>query len=636
MAAVMGISVDQDTNYYRFPSIKINFSSQPINSVATLEGTDKLEGTNTFWLSLQNNVHINETNEWRHPQANVPSRFFREKIQQQIVPSPINPKQAGTIYPTDSNATYNYNSANNTHTLTFKTNNATNLMIIPLNSSWTAVNISKHNRLKLEVFGTVQEISVTVKDANGVESSNRYIIGNIQSNPTGTSIEIPLSIFTGADLTKAKEIIVRPVSTVLSGNAINIRNLSIVYIPSSPPETTPLLLVPLANSFPLTYQKITKNADYRQTVMQEWHDFVNTYIDSYLKLITDPRVKGLVFDPYSGNSTTAIEATDKAYSEGVGYGLILSAYMNDQETFERILNAALDSNMYQIQGNGLFCWRIGTDGTVNYPTPSDDRYSATDADQDIALVIIFADRLVKSGFWKPTDNNYHDLAKMLLGNIWRSDIVQNGATWYIKPGDRWTLGTSNPSYFSPAAYRVFDQFDRDEHGDQIHPWLSLIDEGYDLIMNRTAGASRGLAPDWCQTFNGQAAPGRSYVMGKDGIRVLWRLATDAVWFNEPRAREFLERPKSLFNGFGGSINMAQIKPLKMDGTAADTYTDISLIAMYAAGAMGSTNTSYRTAWKTTFDNFQPSYGVEFNYYNRSLKLLGEMLLGGLMPNLENK
>jgi hypothetical protein len=41
-------------------------------------------------------------------------------------------------------------------------------------------------------------------------------------------------------------------------------------------------------------------------------------------------------------------------------------------------------------------------------------------------------------------------------------------------------------------------------------------------------------------------------MYKDGIRALWRIGTDYLWFGEPRAKAYLENAYAFLSGIGGA------------------------------------------------------------------------------------
>ena len=245
---------------------------------------------------------------------------------------------------------------------------------------------------------------------------------------------------------------------------------------------------------------------------------------------------GLVHRPKS-------EYPGDAVSEGQGYGMLVAVLMNDQTTFDKIWDAT-ESSMLNVSGtkSSYNWWRCQDGGTAcNGPTYKDG--PASDADQDIALSLLFADSLVKKGKWKshisPKGASYGQRAQRMLNAIW-SDMIDQGR--YFKPGSWGGASVLNPGYFSPAWYRIFAARD----SVISHDWKAVVEQSYQTIL-AGPGAGMGLVCDWS---NGQgqplsAGPGyNAFANGqwfyKDAVRVLWRLALDYAWFGDVRAKRFLD------------------------------------------------------------------------------------------------
>jgi hypothetical protein len=110
----------------------------------------------------------------------------------------------------------------------------------------------------------------------------------------------------------------------------------------------------------------------------------------------------------------------------------------------------------------------------------------------------------------------------------------------------------NPGYFSPAWYKIFAAYD------PTHDWQKVVDRSYEILGN-SVGYSLGLIPDWMTPEGGYAGMGlgyNSYGNGlycfKDAIRTLWRVAIDALWFDEPRAKTHLTNGVNFINSVGGA------------------------------------------------------------------------------------
>ena len=107
--------------------------------------------------------------------------------------------------------------------------------------------------------------------------------------------------------------------------------------------------------------------------------------------------KGLIHRPKS-------ETPGDAVSEGVGYGMLVALYANDQDQFNSIWEAA-NENMW----DGYYHnWQLGPDGKIA------GMGAATDAEEDIALSLIFADKLVSAGKWEAFNLSGTDICQRLF------------------------------------------------------------------------------------------------------------------------------------------------------------------------------------------------------------------------------
>jgi len=295
------------------------------------------------------------------------------------------------------------------------------------------------------------------------------------------------------------------------------------------------LLLNVPNARP----KVSKNWD--TALSLTWQGLKTRNIDAY--------TTGMIHRPKS-------ESPGDIVSESQGYGMILALFSGDQKTFNSIW-AASETKLWT--GNG-YNWRADVNGSV---AAIGGQGIATDADQDIAFILIFADKLVQKGIWPsyslpnggPT---YAQRAQVMLNEIWSKLVASvnvNGAQSYIlAPGEWGGWNTFNPGYCAPAYYRIFKDYD----ATTTHDWMTLLNQCYTSIAINP-GDSIGVGPDW-MTGAGQLlsnGPGynafdKGHSMYKDGIRILWRVATDALWFNEARAKTFLTSSMAFLNRNGGA------------------------------------------------------------------------------------
>lgn len=261
-------------------------------------------------------------------------------------------------------------------------------------------------------------------------------------------------------------------------------------------------------------------------------------------------------------------------SEGQSYALLRAVYMNDQKTFDNVL---LWTNEHlKVRGDALFAW-LYKDGVVK------DTEAATDADLDTALSLVFASRV-----WK--NPQYLTQAKQLLKDIWEREVVSvNGryvliAYTHAKQSDGSYM--VNPSYFSPAHYRVFQGVDPD------HEWGKLANDTYltlaDIKNAQVYGKSQQLPPNWVQVSSDGKILSAQGIMGEqasqfgfDAFRTLFRVALDASWFNTQEARIYLTPIGKLFAGTWENKH-AFVGMYSANGTGIVSYPSISTLGGIAA------------------------------------------------------
>lgn len=252
-----------------------------------------------------------------------------------------------------------------------------------------------------------------------------------------------------------------------------------------------------------------------------------TYKIEYLEKGT-----GRTLDKQRGNITT---------SEGQSYTLLRAVWQDDRQTFDKTLKWTND-NLGR-KDDELFAWKFGQlpNGKYGVLTAEGGENTASDADTDIAMALIFAARR-----WQ--DQAYLDQARKIVDDIWEKEVaIVNGKPYLLanqleKSNQKMIL---NPSYLSPAAYRMFAKIDKD------HDWNALVDSSYELLdrvsgETTLAGApSNGLPPDWItiDKRTGELAPPPGNLTTNysyDAMRVPFRLALDYRWYDEPRAKEVLD------------------------------------------------------------------------------------------------
>jgi endoglucanase len=230
-------------------------------------------------------------------------------------------------------------------------------------------------------------------------------------------------------------------------------------------------------------------------------------------------------------------------SEGQSYTMLRAVQMDDQTTFDGAYQWTKD-NLWR-EEDKLFSWLFGqaSDGSYRILKEKGGYNSASDADVDIALALIFAHRR-----WHK--DQYLGDALAIMKDVWEKEVVEINGVPYLAANNVEKFASQkvivNPSYFAPYAYRIFAEVD--PHRD----WMALVDSSYD-VLNATVSlgldknSSAGLPPDWItiDKKTGEiAAPTVTNLTTNysfDALRTPWRIAIDYIWNREPRAKGYLDK-----------------------------------------------------------------------------------------------
>ncbi|HOM02026.1 MAG TPA: glycosyl hydrolase family 8 [Acetivibrio sp.] len=297
-------------------------------------------------------------------------------------------------------------------------------------------------------------------------------------------------------------------------------------------------------------------------------------------------------------------------SEGLGYGLLLSVCFDDRAVFDDLYRYAKS----HFNGNGLMHWHI--DANNNVTTHDGGNGAATDADEDIALALIFADKL-----WGSSGSiNYRQEAITLINNLY-NHCVEHGSN-VLKPGDMWGgSSVTNPSYFAPAWYKVYAQYTGDTR------WNQVADKCYQIVEEvKKYNNGTGLVPDWC-TASGTQASGQGYDYKYDATRYGWRTAVDYSWFGDSRAKANCDALTKFFardgvKGIGDGYTI--------QGSKFSNNHNASFVGPVAAASMTGYDMNFaKELYKETVAVKDDEY---YGYYGNSLRLLTLLYITGNFPN----
>jgi hypothetical protein len=281
------------------------------------------------------------------------------------------------------------------------------------------------------------------------------------------------------------------------------------------------------------YPALYRNED-MQAIYTQWkNDTVTSDGASGFRRVKRPKEPGL-----EANSTV---------SEGIGYGMLLAVYMDDQALFDDLWKY---EQKWLDGSTGLMNWYInaaGTDLGANGAGP------ATDADEDMAFALLMADK--QWGGKGSLSKNYLDCAKSQMSAVWNNEIYN---FIYLRAGPWANDSNINLSYFAPSYYKVFAKIDQTPTSN----WTKVTDTMYTVLnasLNATNGnTANGLVPAWCDSNgkpNGQAygstggATPTNYQY--DSCRTPFRIGLDWCLTGDTRAQAYVAKTSGFFSGTVG-------------------------------------------------------------------------------------
>lgn len=223
---------------------------------------------------------------------------------------------------------------------------------------------------------------------------------------------------------------------------------------------------------------------------------------------------------------------DSTVSEGIGYGMVIAVYMNDENLFDNLWKY----EQLHLDGSGLMNWYIDASGA------NDGTGGATDGDEDMAWGLLMAAR--QWGGNGSLGTSYQSLAVSQINKLY-TYISANGMI--PDGGDGFT--PINPSYFDPAYYREFAAASGQAG------WLTVAANCYTVLNGNLSqgygNASNGLDSAWCTSAgvstNTNSAP---WDYQYDACRTPFRIIQDYLWFGNGSSQAYATKTSSFFSAIG--------------------------------------------------------------------------------------
>lgn len=384
----------------------------------------------------------------------------------------------------------------------------------------------------------------------------------------------------------------------------------------------------------------TANALYPQALYGTWKGF--HYVDEETEMVYYPslasefvhvfpaggagRIKWSVqaSGTYKSQCTVS-DATDPSMqkrgctvSEGIGYGMLISAFQGDYEVFNRLW--AYNKGYRAYSGSQLMPWI-----TYSFHYNEIDNSSATDADLDIATALILV--YLKTGV-----ADYLTDALTIAAAIWNEEVNPSNLLLYSGNTSMWTGADPayNLSYFSPVALRLFAMFDN------THDWKGVLDAGY-AYMQKVQAAGTGVLPDWSNgagvaTMPPNGSANTTYMLfNKESVRIPWRIAWDYYWFQDERAASVLNTLNAFISArTNGDPAQVSGNIYSWDPNTADNANSTPSAMWFAAWC--ATGIAGNAAWLESCTNLLNATEMTTSgssYFSNMLQMMYSQLLNGM-------
>lgn len=307
-----------------------------------------------------------------------------------------------------------------------------------------------------------------------------------------------------------------------------------------------------------------------------------------------------------GSYRVKFDISAETVSEGIGYGMLLSAYSGDKTVFDGLWKFYKKFS----NSNGVMHWKIsGCSSVIG-------QNGATDSDVDAAMALIVA-----NSQWSGT---YAADAKALIAAIKKNEV--EASTLVLKPGDMFGgSNLTNPSYFATGYFRAFGKFT-----DDVTFWNGVASKAYQVIdANLNAhNAAGGLVSDWTASNGSYSSAASGYVNGGtkytyDAARTPWRIAVDFVWNGSDNAKSYILKASNFVRiNLGGSKNIKD--GYNQDGTVSGQWHNSTFVGAFATAAMGGGVQSHLDDSYADLKSINDAN----SYFNQTLKTLYLFLLTG--------
>jgi endoglucanase len=329
----------------------------------------------------------------------------------------------------------------------------------------------------------------------------------------------------------------------------------------------------------------------RAELAEWWTQYKRTFIEE----------SGRVIRPRNQNDTV---------SEGQAYGMLFAVILDDRDAFDRIHAwTKKELSREALQADHLLGWHWRAGKVIDWN-------SASDADLDYIFALLLAHKR-----WG--DEAFREEALLVAADVLEHETRRRNDLLLLIPGvwedkDRDGL-MINPSYFSPATYRLLTEATGEPKWDELTASTYRIWESVGEYMGKRKGA--GLIPDWCRyTTEGEirSINTRAPTYGWDALRYPLRAGFDALMWNEEPARRLLRNgPVRHFQNWFAEGHDRAAAVYDYDGRLWDDIPSLAMtsMALFAFQVTGETPPAPLTA---SFGEQRSDPFFTRDYYGQSL------------------
>jgi len=328
------------------------------------------------------------------------------------------------------------------------------------------------------------------------------------------------------------------------------------------------------------------------------------------------------------NRTVDRQRDNVTTSEGQSYTMLRAVWMGDKETFDNAWQWTKD-NLDRSEDR-LSSWLFGqrADGTYGVLVDQGGYNSASDADQDMAMALIFA-------YARWQDERYMGDARAILADLWDKEVFMVQGRPYLAANDLEKFSPSttaivNPSYLAPYAYRIFATIDT------TRDWAGLVDTSYEVID--ASLSNEGLPPDWVRV---DKRTGKVLAAGSDlpanfsydALRTPWRLNLDWQWYGDERAVSILRKMTALEEQWRGE---GLLTPMSREGTPIGSESPAlygGTLGYFIVADAGLAKEVYEKKIQFLYDPNVNRFKERLSYYDDNWAWFGIGLYNKLLPNL---